>query len=114
MPAALNNFKTTLANVSTTTANVYTPPTGYATVVLLAQVSNHGNSTINITANVYRASLGNSYALVNNLSVPNNDAASFLTGRLILQVGDTLQITSSDNTSGQLVLSYLETLVTGS
>jgi hypothetical protein len=113
MPAALNNFRTTLANVTATTANIYTPPAGYSTVVLMAQISNHGNATINITANVYRASLGTSFALVNNLPVPNNDAASVLTGRLILQVGDTFQITSSDNTSGQLVLSYLETLVTG-
>ena len=38
MPAALNNFRTTLADITTTPTTVYTPPLGYATVVLLAQV----------------------------------------------------------------------------
>lgn len=111
MAAALNNFKTTLVNLTTTTANVYTPPLGYATVVLMAQVSNNGANTINISAGIYR---GSSYtSLINNASVPTEDAISVLTGRLILNYGDVLQFDSSDNTSAQLVLSYLETLVLG-
>lgn len=111
MPAALNNFKTTLANITTTTANVYTPPIGYATVVLLAQVSNTGTGIIQISADVYRSSAATS--LINAASIPENDAISVLTGRLILNYGDILQFTSSDDTSAQLVLSYLETLVAG-
>ena len=112
MPAALNNFNTTLADLTTTTANVYTPPVGYSTVVLMAQVSNTGNSTVQVSAGVNRS---NSYTSLSNLaSVPVNDAITVLTGRLILNFGDTLQFTSSANASSQLVLSYLETLVTGS
>lgn len=111
MPAALNNFKTTLANITTTTSNVYTPPTGYSTVVLMAQVSNNGTGTIQISSGILRS--GNTTSLIKQASVPINDAITVLTGRLILNVGDTLQFTSSDNTSAQLVLSYLETLVTG-
>jgi hypothetical protein len=108
MSGALNLFKTTLADVTTTTTTVYTPPLGYATVVLMAQVSNTGNATIQISADILRS--GNTTSLVSGTSIPTNDAASMLTGRLILQYGDQLQFTSSDNTSGQLVLSYLETL----
>ena len=111
MPAALNNFKSTLVDLTTALTGVYTPPLGYATVVLLAQVSNNGNSPIQISASVLRGIKNTS--LVNNLSVPQNDSASVLSGRLILNYGDTLQFSSSDNTSAQLVLSYLETLVTG-
>lgn len=111
MPAALNNFKTTMANVTTTTTTVYTPPIGYATVVLMAQVSNNGANTIQITAEIERA--GTTTALISGASVPTNDAISVLTGRLILNYGDQLKFTSSDNTSAQLTLSYLETLVTG-
>jgi hypothetical protein len=111
MPAALNNFKTNLANITTTTANVYTPPVGYATVVLMAQVSNNGPGTIQISADVRRS--GSNTSLINQASIPVNDAISVLTGRLILNYGDTLQFTSSDDTSAQLVLSYLETLVVG-
>jgi len=111
MPAALNNFRTNLVNVTTTTGNVYTPPVGYATVVLMAQVSNNGNATIQISADIYRS--GAVTSLITGASIPVNDAISVLTGRLILNVGDILQFTSSDNTSAQLTLSYLETLVVG-
>jgi len=108
MSGALNLFKTTLANITTTTTTVYTPPLGYATVVLLAQVSNTGVDTIQISASILRSAASTS--LINNYSIPADDAASILTGRLILQYGDQLQLSSSDDTSGQLVLSYLETL----
>ena len=111
MAAALNNFRTTLADLTTTTANVYTPPLGYATVVLMAQVSNTGLGTIQVSADIHRGS--STTSLINGTSIPANDATSVLTGRLILQYGYILQFTSSDNTSAQLVLSYLETLVTG-
>lgn len=111
MPAALNNFRTTLANVTTTVSDVYTPPLGYTAVVLLAQVSNTGNNTIQISAEIRRSGVDTS--LINEASIPTNDAISLLTGRLILQYGDTLRLTSSDDTSAQLVLSYLETLITG-
>jgi hypothetical protein len=108
MSGALNLFKTTLANITTTTTTVYTPPLGYATVVLLAQVSNTGSGTIQVSASIRRSS--SSTYLIQNYSIPVDDAASVLTGRLILQYGDELQLSSSDNTSAQLVLSYLETL----
>jgi hypothetical protein len=111
MAAALNNFRTTLVDLTTTTANVYSPPLGYATVVLLAQVSNNGNSTIQVSSGIYRGSSFTS--LIKDASVPTDDAISVLTGRLILNYGDILQFTSSDDTSAQLVLSYLETLVIG-
>jgi hypothetical protein len=112
MPAALNNFRTTLADITTTTTTVYTPPLGYATVVLMAQVSNNGNDTIQVTASILRSSVTTN--LIKEASIPTNDAITVLTGRLILNYGDQLRFSSSDNTSAQLTLSYLETLVTGS
>ena len=111
MAAALNIFKTTLVDLTTTPLNVYTPPIGYATVVLMAQVSNNGNSTIQISADITRSGLHTS--LIKNASVPVSDAITVLTGRLILNYGDVLGFSSSDNTSAQLDLSYLETLITG-
>jgi hypothetical protein len=111
MPAALNNFRTNLADITTTTSDVYTPPIGYATVVLMAQVSNNGNETVQISAAIRRGSTTTN--LVNGASVPVNDSITVLTGRLILNYGDIIQFTSSDDTSAQLVFSYLETLVVG-
>jgi hypothetical protein len=109
MAAPLNNFRSTFVDVTSTTANVYTPPLGYATVVLMAQVSNTGANTIQISSGILRSS--NYTSLINEASIPTNDSFSVLTGRLILNFGDILQFTSSDDTSAQLVLSYLETLV---
>ena len=111
MPAALNNFRTTFADLTIAPNDVYTPPLGYSTVVLMAQVSNNGLSTIQVSAGVMRG--GTYTSLINGASVPVNDAITVLTGRLILTFGDELRFTSSDDTSAQLTLSYLETLVTG-
>ena len=109
MSGALNIFKTVTANLTTVTTSVYSTPLGYATVVLMAQVANTGNSTIQIAAELFRS--GNTTALVQGISVPASDAIGLLTGRLIMNFGDSLDVYSSDNTSGQLTLSILETLV---
>lgn len=111
MPAALNNFRTTLADITTTPTAVYTPPLGYSTVVLLAQISNNGNQPIHITATIRRT--GSDTNLIKQAPVPTNDAITVLTGRLILTYGDELFFSSSDDTSAQLTLSFLETLVAG-
>ena len=52
---------------------------------------------------------GNSISLIKNTTIPVNDAASLLTGKLILQTGDSFSISASANNRAQLVLSYLET-----
>lgn len=112
MPAALNNFKTTLANLTTTTTTVYTPPIGYTTVVLLAQVSNTGANTVTVNAQINRSSANT--VLITGAPIPANDAIGVLTGRLILEPGDNLQFGANANSTAQLTLSYLETLITGS
>ena len=104
----LNTFKTTTANVTTSATNVYTTPAGVTTVVLLTQVSNiDPTNSVSITANHVRG--GNSISLIKNTTIPVNDAASLLTGKLILQTGDSFSISASANNRAQLVLSYLET-----
>lgn len=111
MAVPLNNFKTTMANLTTTTTTVYTPPIGYSTVVLMAQVSNNGANTVSVSAQINRSS--SNTALITNAPIPTNDAIGVLTGRLILEPGDNLQFGANANSSAQLVLSYLETLIAG-
>lgn len=104
----LNTFKTTTANVTTTVSTIYTAPAGVTTVILLAQVANiHGSNSVTITANHVRGS--NSTAIIRNTVVPINDAVNLLTGKLILQTGDSFTISASENNYSQLLLSYLET-----
>lgn len=109
MSGALNVFKTVVANVTTTSTSVYSTPIGYSTVVLMAQISNIDvANTISISANIVRS--GNSTSLVQNAQIPVTDAISVLTGRLIMNYGDSFEISASANASSQLTLSILETL----
>jgi hypothetical protein len=104
----LNTFKTATLNLTTTPTTVYTTPTGVTTVVLLAQVSNiNTTSSITVSANFVRNSVNTS--IIRNTVIPINDAASLLTGKLILQTGDSFSANCNITNSGQLLLSYLET-----
>ena len=42
--------------------------------------------------------------------VPANDATNLLAGKLVLETGDSLVISSSDNTDVKFIASILETL----
>ena len=107
MGAPLNVFKTITANVTTTANTIYTAPTGYTTVVLLAQVSNIGANTITVSSNHIRS--GVPTALVQGASVPTNDAISLLTGKLVLNTTDSINVLASSNSVSQILLSILET-----
>jgi hypothetical protein len=116
MSGALNIFKTVLANATTDGDTVYTAALGYSTVVLLAQISNIDTAnTVGVSAQVTRTDIntGNvitQNVLVLNTQIPVGDAISILTGRLILNFGDSLEIQATANASAQLTLSLLETL----
>jgi len=103
----LNTFKTTTANVSTADTLVYQTPLGTATVVLLAQFATIGSTDVNVSANIYRA--GQNTEIVKDFTVPLGDAASVLTGRLVLEEGNRLYCRANGNNAIKLVFSYLET-----
>jgi hypothetical protein len=104
----LNTFKTTALDLTTAPQTVYTTPIGVTSVVLLAQVSNiNTTNQITVSASFIRGS--NTTSIIKNTIVPINDATSLLTGKLILQTGDSFVANCSINSSGQLLLSYLET-----
>jgi hypothetical protein len=109
MSGALNIFKTVTANVTTTPTSVYSTPLGYSSVVLMAQISNIDvANTIQVTGGLVRS--GNTTAFVQNASIPTTDAISLITGRLIMNYGDSFQVSASADDSAQLTLSLLETL----
>jgi hypothetical protein len=108
MATVLNAFKTTTVTVTDTIGNVYTCPSGYSAVVLLAQVSNLTGNTITVSGNIYQLA-GNNVALVQGAPLPPNDAINLVGGRLILQTGDSFAVGASANSSSQLTLSVLET-----
>ena len=110
MSGALNVFKTVTANLTTSSDSVYSPPIGYSSVILLAQISNTDlANSVQVSARLGRT-VGVSTVLVGNITIPTDDAINVLTGRLIMTFGDTFQVSASANSSAQLTLSLLETL----
>jgi hypothetical protein len=109
-----------------TTSTVYTAPIGVTSIILMAQISNLSTQTQSISFIHHRnrpvlsdaqgngAQAGNvdSY-LVKNFAIPAGDAASILTGKLIVESLDSVRAFThgyDDSASScQLVLSVLET-----
>ena len=92
---ALNKFLTIRHNVTTSNVGIYTAPTGVASIILLAQVSNvgTGTSTQTVTASHSRDSVD--ARLVKETPIPANDSTSLLAGRLILETGDIFKVQGS-------------------
>jgi len=104
---------------------IYTAPAGYTAIVLNAQAANvkagGGDVVVTLQLKKQTDSTPNVNTLVNQLAIPEKDAANLATGKLVLQPGDTLmgfvRPASSDPVvpgdgpnSLDLTLSFLETL----
>ena len=135
----LNTFKTKTSKLNTatvtgndfvqpvgSTSTLYTAPIGVTSIILMAQISNVSTVTQNISFVHHRnrpvladaqgngAQPGNvDTYLVKNFAIPAGDAASILTGKLIVESLDSVRgfIHGGIASSGtcQLVLSVLET-----
>ena len=108
MPLALNVYQTVTSVVSTTPTIVYTAPVGYTGVVLLAQVANIGTETEEITF-VHRRSSTDT-RMMKNYPISANDTLHLLSGKLVLESGDKLVISGSNDTNLEFLASILETL----
>ena len=118
----LNTFKTKTAILgSNTTSTVYTAPVGVTAIVLMAQVANlsTGTQTLNFVHHRNRPVLADAQGngaqpgnidspLVKDFQVPTNDAASVLTGKLIIESLDSIRAYSGTTGTLQLTLSILE------
>jgi hypothetical protein len=119
----LNTFKTKTSLLSSnTTSTVYTAPIGVTSIVLMAQIANISTSTQNVTVKHYRnrrvlrdaqglgEQPGNTESiLVKDFSIPKNDSASVITGKLIIEELDSIRAYAVNSGTCQLVLSILET-----
>lgn len=108
MALALNVFQTVTAVVSTSPTEIYTAPVGYTGVVLLAQVANIGATSEDVTL-VHRRS-GTDTEMLKQFPISPNDTANLLSGKLVLEAGDKLVLSGSDNTNLKFIASILETL----
>ena len=112
MPLPLNVYQTITHVVGLNTVGIYTAPTGYSGVVLLAQAANVGDNTQTVSFSHKRTSAGIAVTteIVKDLPIPANDSANLLFGKLILETGDVLQIRADNATNVKFIASILETL----
>jgi hypothetical protein len=112
MPLPLNVYQTVTHVIGVNTVGIYTAPTGYSGVVLLAQAANIDTNTHNVSFSHKRtvAGIAVTTEIVKDLPIPGNDAANLLFGKLILETGDVLQISGSNVGNLKFIASVLETL----
>jgi hypothetical protein len=112
MALALNVFKTVTKIATTNAVGIYTAPTGYSGVVLLAQAANiDGNShSINFSHQRSVAGVAVTTEIMKEYPIQGNDTLNLLGGKLVLEPGDVLVLSASDNSSIKFIGSILETL----
>jgi hypothetical protein len=105
---AINVFKSVTRNLTVTGEVVYEAPPGFSGIVLLAQVTNVTSTPGFVNMSVLNN--GVETFLAYEFVIPGNDSAGLLTGKLVLEPGQQLFFSSSDDSSGemQLVMSILE------
>lgn len=119
----LNKFLTKTSIITTnTSATVYTAPIGVTSIILMTQVANISTETHAITFAHYRNlpvladAQGNGAQnadtiteLVKDFSIPPNDSANLVTGKLIIESLDSVRCYSDQEGIFKLTLSVLET-----
>tara|TARA_B100000073_G_scaffold148842_1_gene122599 strand:- start:3796 stop:4149 length:354 start_codon:yes stop_codon:yes gene_type:complete len=109
--AAVNNFKTVTKVVQTSTDVIYEAPVGFVGVILLAQCANIGSSeeTLSFFHNRTVGGVTVTTEIVKDFPIPGNDTANVLSGKLVLETGDTISVSGSTNSGLKFISSILET-----
>jgi hypothetical protein len=110
MALPLNVFRTATANITTSTTTVYTAPSSpgrYTAIALMAQISNVTTSAATVTV-LYSTPSGNT-ELLKDFSIPGNDAASALVGKMVIETDCSIRVSASVNGALKITLSVLET-----
>jgi hypothetical protein len=114
MAVPLNTFLTVTAALTTNEETLYITPANKTTIVLMAQVAAITSDTTTVSA--FHVAVDNDGStlipteLIKNFAVPGNDAVGILTGKLILQSGQSFSASAGSNNKLKIVLSILETL----
>jgi hypothetical protein len=106
MASPINTFKSYAVDVTTSANTFYTSPVDATTIVLLAQATNVGSGDANVT---FYTSINGSTEIVKDYTIPVGDAAGLLTGKLVLEPGNSMSVEANANNSIKLTVSILET-----
>lgn len=107
MASPLNTFRSVAANVTTVASNIYTCPAETTAIVLLAQATNvNGSDNGNIT---FYSSINGNTELTKDFTIPVGDAAALLSGKLVIEEGESIGVYANANSTLKITLSILET-----
>ena len=109
MALPLNVFKTVNHVATTSPVGIYTAPTGYTGVVLLAQATNiHSTDSHDVTFSHKRDST--TTELMKSSPITAEDSLSLVAGRLVLEPGDSIVVSANVASNVKVTVSILETL----
>lgn len=107
MASPINTFKSIAVDVTVTPSVVYTAPSETTTIVLMAQAVNV--STSNIGRITFYTSINSNTELVKNFEIPVGDSAALLSGKFVIEEGESIGVYADDDGVLKLTLSILET-----
>lgn len=110
MAGELNVFRTITAVITTVNEIVYTAPLGKTTIILMAQATNISENVNEISFLHFDAATNSETELVKGFSVPPNDATSVITGKLIVEEGNSVRAFASEDDAFKMTFSILESL----
>jgi hypothetical protein len=103
----LNKFRLVSKKLTGGKDEIYSTPVGVTAIVLSCQIANTSGNLETITTTIQRSGSLDEFIIIKDTPVPANDALNPLTGKLVLEVGDTFYISGS-STDLDTVLSVLE------
>lgn len=110
MATPLNVFKTVTAELTTSNVVLYTAPTGFTGIILMAQITNVTGSSATTTFSHFKTVGAVETELVKDFEIAPNDALNAITGKLILEDGDSVKGSASVDSTLKITLSVLESL----
>ena len=107
MASPLNTFKSVAADITTVPTNIYTCPAETTAIVLLAQATNvNALNDGNIT---FYSSINGNTELAKDFTIPVGDSAALLSGKLVVEAGNSIGVYANANSVLKITLSILET-----
>ena len=110
MATPINVFKTVTAEVTTSNEVIYSAPVGNTGIILMAQVANITSTSGEITFIHFDSATNTDTELLKSFIIPGNDATSVITGKMIIESGNSIKIFASANDKFKITLSILESL----
>lgn len=110
MAEALNVFKTITAEITDSNEIIYTAPEGNTAILLLAQIANISETPAEITFIHFDSQTAVQTDLLTRFVIPGNDATSPITGKLVVEEGNSVRAFSDANDRLVITISVLESL----